>query len=776
MYLGRQTDVASGEAPRPYELPTQDLVTHGVVVGMTGSGKTGLCLVMVEEALRARVPVLLIDIKGDLANLLLSFPELSPAEFAPWVDTEAAARGGKTPEQVATELSRAWQAGLAASGLGKADVADLASTMAPRLVTPGASFGEPLNVLSALDRRSPLWDEDEEAAHDALAASVSLALRLAGLDGDPRSREHVVLSTFAERRLRENQTAALPELLKDVLAPPLASIGALAFEQFLPPKDQKNLAQALNTLLASPKLSTWLRGSALDVAAWLTPLPDKTPAVVVSVAHLDDEERALVLGVLLEEVIAYVRGLSGTSELRSMILFDEIYGFLPPHPHNPPTKKPLLGLLKQARAFGVGVVLATQNPMDVDYKALSNAGAWFVGRLQTDADRERVVEGLAGAGGASQSLEPQALEELIKSLPKRTFLVRDVHRTPPVALVETRFCMSYLRGPLTRREIGKLAKALAPPPNRGDTPLGGGSRGAGPREAQRADRGLASSSAPAAPDGFRVLHGFASGAVTYAPYVAGSILLRVRDTKLGLAFERSVMAVAPILADGRADLTRLQIVDPQHLGAQPAAGASYRPIPAALASKKATQALERSLREHVAANVPMEVDVNRELGLARGRDESPEAFVQRCRAASRAALADEQRDLELKLAPRLAKLEERLAVAQRAFSAKGQALGQAPSEVGTVLMGVFAPRGVASSARKARQKAESGFARAEDATAKAQAAFAEAHAERNAAHAELTAQAERRVHAITTERWLPKRGDAEVSFMAIAWSGIARSS
>jgi hypothetical protein len=309
-------------------------------------------------------------------------------------------------------------------------------------------------MLSSLERRSPRWDSDPEAARDALSAAVSLVLRLLGRECDPaKSREHVLLSVLAERRLVAGQAADLALLLEDLADPPIERIGALELNDFLPKSERKALSAALNTLLASPSFASWREGATLDIGAWLTPRAGKTPAVIVSVAHLDDEERALVLGVLLEEVLSWVRALPGSQRLRALIVFDEVYGFLPPHPHNPPTKRPLVALMKQARAFGVGVVVATQNPMDLDYRTLSNAGLWCIGRLQTDADRARVVEGLSGVGDAGE------LAGTIKRLAARWFVVRNVHAQEGSVLVQPRWAMSFMRGPMTRNEI-RLAREL----------------------------------------------------------------------------------------------------------------------------------------------------------------------------------------------------------------------------------------------------------------------------------------------------------------------------
>jgi len=444
----------------PLRIPADDLATHAVAVGMTGSGKTGLLIVLVEEALRSSIPVVMIDIKGDLPNLLMTFPHLSGEDFAPWIDEGPARRAGSTPAQEAERVAQGWRAQLADWRLSAGDVADLRGSIAPRVITPGTTAGESLHVLSPLERPSPLWQTDVEAARESLGASISLLLRLIGRDSDPvRSRDHVVLSVLAERRLREGNGAGVPALLEDVRTPPIAEIGAMSMNDFLPKRERTSLATALNTLLASPTFESWRTGSPLDVGQWLAPRSDgRTPAVIVSVAHLDDDERMLVLSVVLEQFLAWMRTQRGSQELRALLVFDEVYGFVPPHPANPPTRRPLVSLMKQGRAFGVGVVLATQNPMDLDYRTLSNAGLWFVGRLQTDADRARVVDAMAAERGLG-AVEPAALAEVIKVLAARWFVMRSLRRAPSLSLVQSRTTLSWMRGPMTRGDIRRLLGA-----------------------------------------------------------------------------------------------------------------------------------------------------------------------------------------------------------------------------------------------------------------------------------------------------------------------------
>jgi hypothetical protein len=448
--LGAQRSIDGKQYLGGYELPAHQLLTHAVVVGMTGSGKTGLLTVMVEEALDAGVPVLMIDVKGDLPNLALAFASHDADTMTPWVEPAPGDEDGIADPPEVQEALTARREGLSAWGIGEEQLARHAEGTMVRVVTPGSDAGEPLHLLSALERRSSRWDEDLVAARSALSAAISLVLRLTGRDGDPaRSREHALLYVLAERRLIAGNSAPLEALLPEILEPPIETIGALPIETFMPVRLRADLAADLNTLIASPSLLGWRRGPELDVARWMAPVEGKTPATIVSVAHLDDEERTLVLGVLLEEILTWVRRQRGTSRLKALIVFDEVYGFLPPHPACPPTKRPMVALMKQARAYGVGCVIATQNPMDLDYRALSNAGTWLIGRLTTDADRARVMDGLG------EPKKNSALNDVVKRLPPRWFVVRDA-KTSKVTLLNPRWAMSYLRGPMTPEDIKRV--------------------------------------------------------------------------------------------------------------------------------------------------------------------------------------------------------------------------------------------------------------------------------------------------------------------------------
>ena len=457
LYVGRGADPSGGKPGPALELDPDDLLTHGVIVGMTGSGKTGLAIVLLEELLRQGVPVIAIDPKGDLANLLLLFDKLAPEQFEPWIDAGAARREGKDVKTAAAETAGAWTKGLAGWQLGAPDVAALLKSHEAVIYTPGSSAGVPLNVLQSLEAPQGSWDSAEEDLRDEIQSIVSGLLTLVKVEADPlQSPPAVFLASLIESGWRAGKGFSLESLIGQVADPPFDKIGALPLETAFSRKERQKLMTSLNTLLASPSFEAWRRGESLDVGRMLGQGGDKPRLAVVSTAHLDDGERIFVTALLLDKVKTWMRRQGGTTALRALVYMDEVFGYFPPHPANPPTKRPLLTLLKQARAQGVGVVLATQNPVDLDYKGLANMGTWLVGTLQTDQDRERLRGGLAGAG-----LEGKTVDKLLSATKKRVFLLHDVHRKAP-ELVESRWAMSYLRGPLTREEIARLMKDQAP--------------------------------------------------------------------------------------------------------------------------------------------------------------------------------------------------------------------------------------------------------------------------------------------------------------------------
>jgi len=453
LYLGKEVDPASGNLGAPVVLDPSDLLTHGLIVGMTGSGKTGQAIVLIEELLRRGVPVLAIDPKGDLANLLLLFEGQDAASFAEWIDRDAARREGKDAATAGAEAAAAWRKGLADWGLSAEDIAALRRSHEATIYTPGSAAGVGLNVMQSLAAPTVPFESAEEDLRDEIAGIVSGLLGLLRIASDPlQSRESILLSTLIEHAWRQGRGLTVDALVPAVADPPFDKVGALPLESVYPRKERQALMMGLNNLLASPSFEAWREGEPLDVERLLRTSDGRPRLSIVYTAHLADEERLFVTALLLDKVKTWMRRQGGTTELRALVYMDEIFGYFPPHPLNPPPKRPLLTLLKQARAQGVGVVLGTQNPVDLDYKGLANMGTWFVGKLQTDQDRERLRDGLQGAG-----MDAGALEKLLAATRKRVFLLHDVHRPRP-CLVHSRWAMSYLRGPLTREEVSRLMK------------------------------------------------------------------------------------------------------------------------------------------------------------------------------------------------------------------------------------------------------------------------------------------------------------------------------
>ncbi len=457
-YLGKLYDTQTGKVKdEPLLYSSQNLTTHAVCIGMTGSGKTGLGITLLEEAALNAIPSIIIDPKGDMGNILLTFPGLSAEEFKPWIDEGEAERKGKTVDAYAEEVAQTWREGLKAWGETPKRLQDLRSAVSMEIYTPASKAGIPLSILGSFEAPSGEFAADAEAVREKILSTTSSILGLLGIAADPvKSREHILVATIIEQAWKQGENIEIAGLIQQVLKPDFDKIGVLDIETFFPAKDRMALSIKLNNLLASPGFQAWMEGAPLDIQQLLY-TPGKKPKIsVISIAHLNDSERMFFVTLFLNQLIAWMRKQTGTSSLRAIFYMDEILGYFPPTAL-PPSKMPMLTLLKQARAFGLGMVLCTQNPVDLDYKGLSNCGTWFIGRLQTARDKSRVIEGLSAASNGDIDLKE--IDALMSGISKRAFIMRSVHEKKPV-IFQTRWALSYLRGPLTLAQIKILAKDM----------------------------------------------------------------------------------------------------------------------------------------------------------------------------------------------------------------------------------------------------------------------------------------------------------------------------
>ena len=542
-YLGKDYDLAAAKRKENLVLyDSKDLTTHAVCVGMTGSGKTGLCISLLEEAAIDGIPAVVIDPKGDLGNLLLQFPSLSNQDFLPWINEEDARRKGVDAETYASQQADLWRKGLAEWQQDGDRIQRLKDSADFSIYTPGSNAGLPVSVLKSFNVPPKASMEDSELLREKIVTTATALLGLLGIEANPlQSREHILISTILETAWKQGQNLDLATLIQWIQKPPFSKVGVMDLESFYPSKERFSLATTVNNLLAAPGFSSWMEGEELDFGRFLHTDSGKPRISIFTIAHLSDSERMFFVTLLLTQALGWMRTQSGTTSLRAILYMDEIFGYFPPV-SNPPSKLPLLSLLKQARAFGLGVVLATQNPVDLDYKGLANAGTWFLGRLQTERDKERVLEGLEGAS-ATQGIpfNRQKISETLAALKTRVFLMNNVHEESQ-SFFETRWCLSYLRGPLTRDQIKILMaarKAMMP------TEL--------PQRTQSVPQSKTTSSErpvvpPEVPQNFLPIRGVipANSSIHYLPCFYGAAKIYYADGKIGISADQDIIQLVPI--------------------------------------------------------------------------------------------------------------------------------------------------------------------------------------------------------------------------------------
>lgn len=659
LYLGHLLDESTSEpTDTQLQLPSHRLTTHGVIVGMTGSGKTGLGVVLLEEVLSAGIPALILDPKGDMGNLLLNFPSFDPQEFRPWIDEGEARRKGISPSELAEGTADLWKNGLAGSGISPGRMEELKKKVDFQILTPGSNAGIPLNVIGNLSPPDLSWEEEAETVRDEIEGLVSGILVMADMDPDPlTSKAHILLSNLVEYAWRNGQSLDLPTLIGQIQQPPLRRLGVFDLDTFFPEKERMKLAMRMNGLVASPSFSEWVQGEPLEMDGLLR-APDGRPrATIVYLSHLSETERVFVVTLLLSKLVTWMRKQSGTSELRALVYADEVMGLAPPTAE-PPSKRPILTLFKQARAHGVGMVLATQNPVDLDYKLMSNAGTWMIGRLQTERDKARIIEALRSASG---EVDVKAWDARISGLGKRQFVLKTA-RSPEPSLFTTRWAMSYLRGPFTRSELIRLKEEGGG----GEHQPRSGIEAAAPeppsQPSQQPQTPLATDESPIAPavasgTAVRFLDPSASwgreiGTVSGGRRLEAGLAARVRvlfdDQKGDLRHEEEWEAVFFPLTDPL-ELESAHIVDHDRRDfREEAQGEVVYALPEPPLEKAAFfSSSERAIKEHLYRNLTVTLFRNTPLKLYSRVGESEGAFRERClaKAEDRAdAAAEKLRD------------------------------------------------------------------------------------------------------------------------------------
>lgn len=816
-YLGRLTDAQGKPTEKPLLYDPADLTTHGIVTGMTGSGKTGLCIGLLEEAALQRIPAIIVDPKGDLTNLLLHFPNLAPGDFAPWLDAEAVRREGKTIDQAAEETAARWKKGLAEWGIEPARIRALSEAAQFAIYTPGSDAGLPVSVLSSLEAPSLPWEGNREILRERISSTVTAILGLVGIDNiDPlRSREHILLANIFENAWSQGLSLDLTELILQTQNPPFEKLGAFPVENFFPEKDRNQLAMLLNNILAAPGFETWREGQPLDIPDLLYAADGRPRHSVFYLAHLPETERMFFVTLLFTAIETWMRAQSGSTTLRAILYMDEIFGYLPPL-SNPPSKIILMRMLKQARAFGVGILLATQNPVDVDYKGLSNAGTWIIGKLQTDQDKQRLLDGLEGASGGT--LNRRALDSLISSLGKRVFVMHNVHEKQPVTF-QTRWVMNYLAGPLTRAQIpglNRLVGAALPMsrPKPASKPAAQSEVRSEPppgfapippvRPAERVTATAASHTRPPVPSGIAeyflpmnlsLSEAFAAAGkpvaanarqkeVIYRPALLAVAQIRYLERKYGVDSE--ITQAALVIAPHRRGVVRWEgfsynSPDLEKIETVPApVQARFAPLEPPLNDAKAMTALQRDFADWLYRTSSIKVRANEILKVYAGPDVSQAEFMKACAETAREARDAEVAKVTAQYDRQLKTLQTKLEHEERELQMDQEELSQRKlEEIGTHAENVI---GLLTGSRSTRRVSSSLTKRRLTAQAKAdveESVQAIAQYKREIAQLEqLRQQAADEVH----QRWsdvvnkiseitlTPKKTDIYVRLFGVAWA------
>lgn len=702
-YLGRPYALGAKQAKPGWLLyDSKDLVTHAVCVGMTGSGKTGLCVGLLEEAAIDGIPAIVIDPKGDLSNLLLTFPQLRGEDFAPWINEDDARKKGVSPTDYAAQQAALWKNGLGEWGQSGDRIQKLRDAADFAIYTPGSNAGLPVSILKSFAAPSPEMLDDAELLRERISTTVTSVLGLIGVQADPiKSREHILLSSILDSAWRAGRDLDLAALIHQIQTPPMTKVGVLDVESFFPSKERFALAMQLNNLLAAPGFAAWMEGEALDVGKILYGASGKPRIAIFSIAHLNDAERMFFVSLLLNQTLGWVRSQSGTTSLRAILYMDEIFGYFPPVA-NPPSKAPLLTLLKQARAFGLGVVLATQNPVDLDYKGLANTGTWFIGRLQTERDKARVIEGLEGAAASSgKKFDRQQMEQILAGLGNRVFLLNNVHEDAP-EVFQTRWTLSYLRGPLTRTQIKQLmdpVKRQLPSPTRRQEQKGS-STSSSTSEVSRTTSSRPMLP-PDVPQYFIPLRGTqpSGAALVYQPMVLGVAQVRFVDNKAAVEATNELtrlVAIGSGVVPVEWEQSTTADVQMTDLEREPAGNAEFGTLPGVASKGKQYDTWKSDFAGWMFRTQKLELWRSPSAGMLSRPGESERDFRVRLQQAGREERDRQSDDLRKKYAPKIAALRDRVRraeqVKEKQQNESRSSQVQAVISVGASILGAFLGR------------------------------------------------------------------------------------
>jgi hypothetical protein len=791
-YLGAKFDLASGKVvDEPINYDSRDLTTHAVCLGMTGSGKTGLCICLLEEAALDNVPAIIIDPKGDITNLLLQFPNLAPGDFEPWVNVDDARRKGMSVPDYAANVAESWRKGLAEWGITPDRVARLKESVEYTIFTPGSEAGVPVSILSSLASPNLDFKVDGEAARDRIQGVVAALLDLMGLKLDPvRSQEGILLSNLFEYYWSRNEDLTLEKLITSIQKPPFTKLGVFDIDAFFPGKDRFQFALSMNALIASPSFESWLKGESLDIDKLLYNADGKPRHSIFYLAHLSDSERMFITTLLLESIVTWVRKQQGTTSLRAILYFDEVFGFMPPVAE-PSSKKPLMTLLKQARAFGLGITLVTQNPVDIDYKGLTNTGTWFIGKLQAERDKQKVVEGLKGAimesGGVGGAID---YDILINKLSSRVFLLNNIHQGPPVVFT-SRWAMSYLRGPLTKPQISELSKSRRTTQRLSGSPMASSvtqdldilptQPGLDPKIAQIFIDKPISVMQQNISFNQSVQSISTNKKMIYEPWLIARSTVGYYDKKLGIDRQDvSLMLLPTVDVGARWEKAHVFAPDKIQLSNSPRGEAFFKPVPSQFNTHEKIQALGRMLPDYLQQSSRLKIFAHKELNTTQKQDEDERAFAIRIRDAARERRDSEVEKIQGEYDNKISKIQDKITSLERSLASDQEEAQARKREeyigAGETVLSFFIGRkrttGITTAARRRRmtEKAQNDIQETQGKLADLKKDINELETKLRDAVNKVTSKYDNVPNEVTTIELRPNRGDVKIDLLGIAWA------